>query len=260
MRFVKRDVSLEAFYTKPHVVQECLKHINVFRYDFVMDPCAGDGAFSRCIKGCFAIDIDPAHHSVLKYDFFDYEIPCKDTLVIGNPPFGISCELSNKFLLKCFRSQNVKTIAFILNETYKKHTKQRIIPKGWCINKIVDIGSDAFTLNGESKHVPSSFFIFERGGKDLRAKMIDSTPDFSFGTPEDFDFFLFGASYNSKPLRISTLPQPNNRGHYLKSNIGVNKLKERLEKLNIRGFSGCNGGLYYVTKKELTTAYVRRYC
>ena len=220
-----------------------------------MDPCAGDGAFSRCIKGCFAIDLEPAHHSVLKQDFFDCDIPYKDTLVIGNPPFGVAGALANKFLEKCFNCPNVLTIAFILPETFRKHTKQSIIPKAWCINKMVDIGSDAFTLNGESKNIPSSFFIFERGGKDLRAKMIDSTPDFSFGTPEDFDFFVFGASYASKPLRITETPKSNNRGYYIKSNIDVNELKERIQKLSIRGYSSCEGGLYWITKKELITAY-----
>ncbi|MDO8346835.1 MAG: class I SAM-dependent methyltransferase [Rugosibacter sp.] len=55
----------------------------------VLDPAAGDGAFSSRIPGCTAIEIDPAHcpPGVRNIDFFSLPESEQFATIIGNPPY-----------------------------------------------------------------------------------------------------------------------------------------------------------------------------
>lgn len=55
----------------------------------VLEPSAGDGAFSRQIKGCVAIEADKRHapKGAIVGDFFAYPESERFATVIGNPPY-----------------------------------------------------------------------------------------------------------------------------------------------------------------------------
>lgn len=55
----------------------------------VLDPACGDGAFSKRLPGCTAIELDPAHcpPGALNIDFFAYPEAEKFDTIIGNPPY-----------------------------------------------------------------------------------------------------------------------------------------------------------------------------
>jgi len=55
----------------------------------VLEPSCGDGAFSRLIPGCTAIEIDPRHcpAGALNLDFFAYPASERFATIIGNPPY-----------------------------------------------------------------------------------------------------------------------------------------------------------------------------
>lgn len=55
----------------------------------VLEPSAGDGAFSRQIPGCIAIEPDARHAppGALVGDFFTYPVNERFATVIGNPPY-----------------------------------------------------------------------------------------------------------------------------------------------------------------------------
>ncbi|MBK6973145.1 MAG: class I SAM-dependent methyltransferase [Sterolibacteriaceae bacterium] len=54
-----------------------------------LEPSAGDGAFSRRIRGCVAIEIDPrvAPRDAWLGDFFAYPVSKTFSAIIGNPPY-----------------------------------------------------------------------------------------------------------------------------------------------------------------------------
>ena len=145
-----------------------------------------------------------------------------------------------------------------LPNVYNKHTRQRVVPPGWRISDIVHLGENAFTLGGRDFHIPSSFFVFEKGkGKDLRfdpAKHTQ-TKDFMWGTKDEFDLFMFGAA----PKKVITNPTSNNRGYYLKAKIAVPKLARRIQSLNWRGNACASGGVFWLTKSEVIAQYNARY-
>jgi adenine-specific DNA-methyltransferase len=55
----------------------------------VLDPACGEGAFSTCLPGCVAIELDPVHcpAGALNIDFFAYPESEKFATIIGNPPY-----------------------------------------------------------------------------------------------------------------------------------------------------------------------------
>jgi adenine-specific DNA-methyltransferase len=55
----------------------------------VLDPAAGNGAFSSCIPGCVAVELDAAHcpHDAHNVDFFAWPPDDRFATVIGNPPY-----------------------------------------------------------------------------------------------------------------------------------------------------------------------------
>jgi adenine-specific DNA-methyltransferase len=81
-------------FTPPAIVQRMLAlRRNRGR---VLDPACGDGAFSSCLPGCIAIEIDPAHcpPGARNSDFFAYpESELFDT-IIGNPPYVKARDIS----------------------------------------------------------------------------------------------------------------------------------------------------------------------
>ena len=68
----------------------------------VIEPSAGNGAFSLQIDNCIGYDIYPEHPSIIKANFLKENIEYqKGRLCIGNPPFGNRNALSVNFYKKC---------------------------------------------------------------------------------------------------------------------------------------------------------------
>ena len=57
--FTKDD--LDRFYTNDNLVDSLLKEIDINKYELVIEPSAGGGAFSNKIPNCLAFDIKPQH-------------------------------------------------------------------------------------------------------------------------------------------------------------------------------------------------------
>ena len=257
--FSLRILSLEKYYTNEPTVKKCLSVIShsLKKYDYIVEPSAGNGAFLKQIQhhNKIGIDIAPEDSSIIKQDWFKFKISSqyKKVLVIGNPPFGKYHCLSDAFLKQAFFYRNVQTVAFILPNTYNKHSRQKIVPADWRIKHILDLGKNCFIFNGMEKHVPCSFFIFDRSkGKDLRFDPQKAkTNDFVFSKPPHFDFFIFGAS----PSKVIKDVQPNNRGYFIKSLINKKTLKERFKNIQWKGNSCANGGVAWFTKAEIVHQY-----
>ncbi|MCY4419307.1 MAG: hypothetical protein OXB93_05610 [Cytophagales bacterium] len=254
---------LDKYYTKKKVVKDCLNTLDMNRYDLIIEPAAGNGNFLHEIShpNIIGIDIEPESEGIIKQDWFSFKIPeiYLSVLVVGNPPFGRYHSMSRRFIEHALQFFNLKTLAFILPNVYRKHTRQAIIPGEFRIKEILSLDKDAFLLNGKEYHIPSSFFVFDRStGPDLRTPSLNhlkETKDFVFGNPKDYDIFVFGAA----PKKITQEAKPNNRGYYLKSKIGTQKLINRLQKIDWKGNSSAQGGVYWLNKTEFLSQYQTHY-
>ena len=254
--------ALDKYYTKKSVVKRCLKEDSLFQdYDLVVEPAAGNGNFWDLIRHPHKVgmDIAPEHRDIKTQDWFSYMVSWEyaSVLVIGNPPFGRYHTLSKRFIEHALLFPNVRTIAFVLPNVYKKHTRQRIIPPNWRIKSIVDLGKNPFTLNGKDYHIDSSFFVIDRSsGEDLRAPCLShvvETEDFVFANGKDYDLFVFGAS----PRKILGRGEvkTNNRGYFLKAKTEVNALVDKIKSVPWQGSSCANGGVFWLNKTEFITQY-----
>ena len=249
---------LDKFFTRDDVIQRCLQQVDLAQYDFILEPSAGNGAFLKYLPATTtAIDIEPDSDAVRQFDYFDYQIPSgyHQALVIGNPPFGVNHQLSAQFLQHSFAMGAVQTVAFILPNVYNKHTRQSIIPADWRIKSITPLPRDSFVYQSQIKHVPCSFFVFDKSaGPDLRIdpRQYVETKDFSFsGKNQAYDFFMFGAS----PKRIVTQPQPNNRGYFIKVKTSLTQVLANIQNIDWQGHSCAEGGVYWLTKAEIVKQY-----
>lgn len=258
------DKALDKYYTKKSIVKLCLKKLSEIErdFDFVIEPSAGNGAFYNEIShfNKIGIDIFPQHNDIIQSNWFEYKVNPKyqDVLVVGNPPYGQYHKLSAAFITHAMSFDSVKTIAFVLPNVYRKHTRQRILPREWRIVSITELGRNGFILEGKEYHVPTSFFVFDKSqGSDLRVDpyLYNNTSDFEFSTKNDFDIFVFGAS----PKRVITNPTKDNRGYYLKSNIPIFELIKKIKDIDWTGYSCANGGVYWLTKYEFLEQYIKCY-
>ena len=252
--------TLDKYYTKDHVVDRCLRLIqrDLKMCDLVIDPSAGDGAFLNRIphKNKIGMDVAPDADNIRRGDWLRYFVPrgYQKVAVTGNPPFGTNHALSQAFIRHALSFANVSLIAFILPDVYKKHTRQRILPKEWRIRLVSDTGKNAFVFEGRERNMPCSFFVFDKSpGVDLRFRPEDHAEavDFSWGCPDDFDIFMFGAA----PRKLTRCPTPNNRGYYLRAKIPVPQLERRLREMCWTGNSAASGGVYWLTKPEIVAQY-----
>ena len=255
---------MDKFHTKPETVARCLAALEfpMSAYDCVIDPSAGAGAFFAAANHPrkIGMDIAPEHPDIRRGDWLKYQVNprCESVLVLGNPPFGRYHKLSALFLRRAMSFANVRTVAFVLPNVYRKHTRQRVIPPEWRIASVAELGENAFEIGGGDYHIPASFFVFDRSpGQDLRAKVPANpeTGDFRFGGRNDFDLFVFGAA----PHRTTRRPTPNNRGHFLKAKIPVAELSRRIAATPWRGNSCASGGVFWLTQAEFAAQYAERH-
>jgi len=162
-RYKRKEVN-DKFYTKKETVKLLLSELDFAKYDIIIEPSAGAGAFSLEIPNCIAIDICPEHSSIKKQNFLSFEfiddIFLKKILTIGNPPFGKQSNLAVKFFKKAATFSDC--IAFILPKSFKKSSIQNKLPINFHLIKQIDIPEKSFILNENEYDVPCIFQIWEK--------------------------------------------------------------------------------------------------
>jgi len=120
----KRDKSqnsnklhLDKYYTPKDLAKYCINKtyevIGRENISEIIEPSAGDGAFSNQIPGCLAYDIEPENENIKKQDYLELDISYKEgRLIIGNPPYGARNTLAVQFYKKSIDIADY--IAFIL--------------------------------------------------------------------------------------------------------------------------------------------------
>ena len=185
-----RKNKYDKFYTKSEVANYLISQIDINKYDFILEPSAGSGAFSNLIENCFAIDIEPENGSILKQDFFLFSKERGNILTIGNPPFGEQNNLAIKFFNHA--AEFSQTIAFIFPKSFKKISIQNKLNLNYKLIKEIDLDENSFTLDGEDYNVPCIFQICEHS-LERREKII---------FPKASNYFSFTKDKNTADFRV----------------------------------------------------------
>lgn len=261
--------ALDKFYTKDSVALACINSIQelIKKSDVVIEPSAGAGAFSRQINhpNLLSYDLEPESPEIIKSNWFDIsrkDIGLGKALIIGNPPFGVRSDLAKKFIQHSV-SLGAETIAFVLPKTFSKAINQQdnLFPKDYRLIIEENLADESFEIDGESFHVPCRWYVWSKnddflGEIDLRKKLLEQSPDFSFMPrgSEKADFAINGN--NGKVKRIAEISNPKAE-HYIRVS-NRNKLKEVQEIFKTLKFdfnSSVNGGVAWIGKQEILAAY-----
>lgn len=258
-----KKCDLDKFYTNPEIARKMLQYVDLDSYDLIIEPSAGNGSFYNEIKSYNSVGLDllPESDGIIEQDWFQYTVPneYQDVLILGNPPFGERNNLSKEFIKHAISFDNVKTIAFVLPNVYKKHTNQKIFPANWRLAREIKLPENSFLLNNEPYNVPCSFFVWTKlaGVQNLRfnEELYKSHPDFDFTDENDFDFFVMGAS--PKVIKNKGEISSTNRGYYIKANINPEKLRRHIISIDWTSFgnSSANGGVSWFSKPEFIKIY-----
>ena len=263
-------IEFDKFYTPESTVLECLSTIDFSLYGFVVEPAAGCGSFVKHIPldDVFACDIKPDALNIVEQDFLSlksFPNSSSPVLVVGNPPFGSRGSLAKRFIQHSI-DLGADTIAFILPNTFRKFTNQRMFSSDWRLVCLQFLSSNVFEIFGnETIEIPCSWFVWTRlqvcSGVDLRAVRSSVVPkEFVFLGRGDSgaDFCVNGNSGAVKNVADVTNPKSE---HYIKVSEGfdVDAVREGFENLSFESLSSVSGGNFWLNRGEIVDAWFRKF-
>ena len=168
------DKVLDQFYTKQEVAKCCLDYIldilpaikcSASKMYFI-EPSAGTGAFYKLLPSerRLGIDINPKCNGVVQQDFFTLTDPPndrKDTLVIGNPPFGKRGKIAIAFFNHAACLADI--VAFIVPVNFRKYIVHKQLNESMRFISKLELPRDAFCLaSGKPYAVNTEFQVWTR--------------------------------------------------------------------------------------------------
>lgn len=202
---MSKNIELDKFYTPKETAKKC---IDIFWQTFfgvteIIEPSAGNGAFSLQIPNCIAYDLEPEHESIIKQDFLKLDLPYKQgRAFIGNPPFGDRNNLSRSFYKHACKMADM--IGFILPISQLNNTDSLYL---FDLVKSVDLG--VLEYSGMKVHCCFNLYHRPKNGK-LNKKPKLSSDLFTIHRDDqkgydkiDFDLCIFrrGASIGKEKLK-----------------------------------------------------------
>ena len=180
---MKRDLDSEQFFTSPENVDFCMSKLgDLSGFTSIIEPSAGDGAFSKRVKNCIAMDLHPMSPEIKEQDFLQYNPGLKtlgkNVLTFGNPPFGRQSSLAIKFINHEATYSNV--IAFVLAKSFKKESMINRLNKHVFLRDVYDLPSNSFYFGNENFDIPCAFFIFDVKEIERPPVKVYKTDDFVF--------------------------------------------------------------------------------
>jgi hypothetical protein len=185
-----REEGLDKFYTLPEYSKKCIDKVfelyDVNKFDFIIEPSAGNGSFLNQInsKNKIGIDISPEDSNIVKMDFFDYnpDSTKENILVLGNPPFGKVSSLAIKFFNHAAKWSTV--IAFIIPRTFRRPSVQNKLDQRFHLLYDEDVPTKPCCFTPKMM-VKCCFQIWEK--KEFKRDLIDLPTKH-----EHWEFLAFG--------------------------------------------------------------------
>tara|TARA_B100001093_G_C26840249_1_gene1020221 strand:- start:1873 stop:2745 length:873 start_codon:yes stop_codon:yes gene_type:complete len=257
---LKRN-TLDKFYTKPQLVDDCINNISKFiiidkKNDIVIEPSAGDGSFINSIKNIcentMFYDILPEHTEILKQDYLKTDLSQfnRKIHVMGNPPFGRQSSLAIKFIKHS--CNYCESISFILPKSFKKDSlKKKFPPRFHCIYEY-DVPKDSFLLNKEDYDVPCVFQIWLKKEFDREIPIKLKPHGYTFVKKKDnHDISFRRVGVNAGNISRETADKSEQSHYFIKfDNLLDDNLFQKINKINFTK-SSHTVGPKSISKQEL---------
>lgn len=221
----------DKFYTSEKAVQLVMSTLDLSKFNFVIEPSAGNGSFSRMIdhEGLISLDIAPEADGIRQQDWLLFEPTGLSgrILVVGNPPFGNQGSLAMKFVTKSAEI-GADTIAFILPKSFKKDSIKNKIPLDFHLESEVDLPDDSFTLEGSPYKVPCVFQVWTRRDTQRAPKILKKNTElFEFVKKnEDPDIAFRRVGFYAGRHYTDVADKSEQSHYFIKSRIELGRLRE----------------------------------
>ena len=245
--------ALDRFYTMPDIASHCISLIdNIDAYDTIIEPSAGAGSFSNLLN-CIAYDIAPNAEGITEADWFavDKKQFSSNSLVIGNPPYGVQCNTAIGFFNES--AKFARTVAFILPLSFKKRSIQDRLNRHFWLEAEWTLPANSFTLNGKDYDVPCVFQVWTRRiVKRKKLKQVTTTHLFQFvkhKSEADFRIQRVGGNAGKASYNLDVSEQSN----YFVKNTSTYTNDELMGIINNAVFEdiSCTVGPKSLSKTEL---------
>lgn len=159
---------LDKFYTRGDVADALVdRACSVLGADrdasHFVEPSAGSGAFSSRLANVSAFDIAPEAPGIVRADFLALAPSWgRDSVAIGNPPFGRRARLALSFLNRCAASCDA--VAFVLPNTFRRYSTQSRVDAGLALVADDVLPDDSFTFEGRPYSLRCVFQVWARRG------------------------------------------------------------------------------------------------
>jgi hypothetical protein len=258
--------TIDKYYTKPEVVELCLKfvrqYIQVDATDLIIEPSAGNGSFIEGIKllthNYKFYDIEPDNDQITQQDYLLYNYDSKDSFnkihIIGNPPFGRQSSLAIKFIKKS--CDFCDSFSFILPKSFKKDSLKKTIPLKFHLVFEIDLPENSFLVDGVEHDVPCIFQIWEKNTfnrfvsekvEPLNFMFVEKTEN------PDISFRRVGVNAGTIDINISEKSIPS---HYFIKFTNGKSTAENIKKLSTISYDFNNTvGPKSISKQELIVKF-----
>ena len=257
-------MDLDKFYTRPEVAELCCSYIDFSKYDSVLEPSAGNGAFLPFLPNYTkAVDISPDVPEILEQDFLTYT--GTEKLVIGNPPFGRVSSLAIKFFNHS--ATFAEAIAFIIPRTFRRISVQNKLDLNFHLVQDIELPVGSFFP--ATMQAKCCFQVWER--KDYKRTKVELPMlhnDFkvmsyvtvagSVQAPEGADFAIraYGGNCGQISLDIEDLAPKS--WHFIKSDK-AEEIIENFEQLDYYPLASWTARQDSVGKGELIWLYTQKF-
>ena len=166
---MSKNIELDKFYTPRETAKKCIDLFwdTFFEVTEIIEPSAGNGAFSLQIPNCFAYDLEPEHESITKQDFLKLKLTYKKgRAFIGNPPFGDRNNLARSFYKHACEMGDM--VAFILPMSQFENSDSLYL---FDLVKSVDLG--VLEYSGMKVHCCFNLYHRPKNGKLNKRKNIN---------------------------------------------------------------------------------------
>ena len=196
---INKIKELDLFYTKSDVALQCYNVIKNILGEFInnktlwIEPSVGSGSFFNIIEGRKkGFDIYPRikNKNIKELDFLEDNrniLPyTKNSIVIGNPPFGKRAKKAISFFNKASTISN--HIGFIVPNQFKKYSAQSKLNKNFKLIHELELDENSFISNGKDYKVRCIFQIWTCLETPLINLRIKEPPKIKH---DDFEIFQY---------------------------------------------------------------------
>ena len=282
-------IGLDQIYTKPAVASRCFRFLlevlgglRDLRSDRILyvEPSAGEGCFFDLLPPGrrVGIDIEPRRAGIIRHDFLTWPFETvvddpRQTVVVGNPPFGHRSRQAIRFFNRAAAMAN--TIGFVVPVQFRKYSVHKNLRPGFRWIATMELPTAAFYTRSEADYrLNAEFQVWTRETShdfgdmrllsppairhaDFEMWQYNNTPGALKVFEHDFDFAVPRQGYQDYSRRETSADRCERTKQWILFKAGTPAVLDRLMSMDFGALSQNNTITPGFGKADVVQEYVR---